>query len=225
MTSIGNDIVALNNTNPERTNQKKFYSKILTESETNLFENNNLALSFENFVWLAWSIKESVYKFYQRSNHHANFSPAKIILKKIQEPIFNAHINFLQHESVSFNNKECVCCEAIFDNAIYYSRSIINNNDFIFTVVNNKDCFKNVFWGIQNIMDDSYTTQSTAVRSFISGRLAAMLPDKNFTIEKSSFGYPYLNRRKNIPVSFAHHGNFTAYSFLLHDDVPAATNS
>ena len=76
MTSTGNDIVALAATDPDRTSRYRFYSRILTRSE--LDHVAGTALPFSTFVWLLWSIKESVYKYVSRSNPRLGFAPLKI---------------------------------------------------------------------------------------------------------------------------------------------------
>lgn len=214
MISIGNDIIALNHTNPERTIQKKFYSKIICKEEVELFNQVDLKISFENFIWLAWSIKESVYKFYKRHYHQSVIVPTKIVIKKIQEPVSTANINFTQHENISFNSQECFCCGVIFNDNIFYSRSFINNN-CIFTVVNNKDCFSDIFWGVQQINDNSYSSQSDLVRKFVLNRLKEQFSNNDFDIQKAIAGYPYLKNSQEFILSFTHHGNFIGYSFLV----------
>jgi len=55
MTSTGNDIVALNAIAIARTKQNRFYSKILSPSEKNLYSQAGFSkIPFENFVWLLW---------------------------------------------------------------------------------------------------------------------------------------------------------------------------
>ena len=69
MISTGNDIVALKAINVARTKQQNFYSKIITVSEKALYDEHfSGRLLFEHFVWLAWSVKESVFKYLQRIN-------------------------------------------------------------------------------------------------------------------------------------------------------------
>ena len=64
MISAGNDIAALAKVNKERIPQPRFYSKILSDSERALYHQPQLTiLPFENYVWLLWSVKESVYKY------------------------------------------------------------------------------------------------------------------------------------------------------------------
>ncbi len=216
MISIGNDIVALDRTNTRRTLEKRFYSKILCEEEVYLFNNNAFELNFEYFIWLAWSIKESVYKFVKRHSHQAAFSPTKIVVKTIVEPQQQTKINLEKNEGISFNTAECICCGVLYNNAFYYTRCIINNH-FIFTVANDTDCFKKIYWGIQNGNGDSSHFQSTLVRSFALERLKQQLRTENLHIEKTTSGIPFIVPHINIPLSFTHHGNYVGYSFLLED--------
>ncbi|MBV9961768.1 MAG: 4'-phosphopantetheinyl transferase superfamily protein [Parafilimonas sp.] len=215
MISIGNDIISLQLINPERTKQKKFYSKIICKQETELFssvcESN---ISFEKFVWLAWSIKESVYKFNKRNNMEAAFSPTKIIIEKIELPVLENVFRFNDkvYENIVFKKKECYCCEVRFNSSALYARTIIND-EMIFTVVNDTDYFENVYCGIKEIDNDSYVHQSESVRHFVLNKLNQLFQNKNFSIQKSETGYPFIQEKKYLPLSFAHHGSFVAYAF------------
>lgn len=212
--SIGNDIVALNQTNSYRTLQKRFYSKILSADEVSFFNNSNFQLSFENFIWLSWSIKESVFKFVKRHHHKAEFASRKIRVKTIIEPQQQAEINSEIGEGISFYNAECFCCEVLYNNEIFYTRSLANHN-FIFTVANNSDNFANIFWGIKNIESDSYNLQTKLVRKFVLERLQQHFEKDHLQIEKSAVGFPFIIPYNHIPLSFTHHGNFVGYSFVF----------
>ena len=223
MISVGNDIISLECTNAERTKQEKFYSKILCKQELELFENiNSNILSFENFVWLAWSVKESVYKFYKRTNQQALFSPTKTIIQRIDLPVKQHDFKFTTTycENVSFCKEECYCCEVHFNSAIFYTRTLVFD-DMIFTVANNTNCFDNIWWGIKNIDDDSYEAQSKNVRVFVLNKLNQFFLNDSFSIEKTAAGYPLLKQQKDIPLSFAHHGSFIGYSFYLKSKNPS----
>lgn len=217
MISIGNDIVALNKTNPERTKQERFYFKILSEPEVELFKNINTdILSFQNFVWLAWSVKESVYKFYRRNNAKVLFSPTKIVTQKVEAPFQQQALKFnnKQLERISFDKEICFCCEVQFDSAIFYTRSIVFD-DIIFSVANNKNCFENIYWGIKVIHDDSYQTQSSEVRKFALNKLNKYFSGETLSIERTLAGYPMLVQQNVLPISFTHHGNFVGYALKL----------
>ena len=218
MISIGNDIIALQLINPERTKQEKFYSKILNEQELFLFNQKLFnKLPFEYFIWLAWSVKESVYKFHKRNNPDLAFSPTKIIIKKVELPTQQNVFCFdnAMHENISFKTEECYCCEINFNGETIYARSFIGNQ-IIFTVANNSNWFDNVYWGIKMIESDVYAHQSKAVREFVLSKLNKLYPGNNVEIQKSKAGYPYIEEHKHLPLSFTHHGNFVAYAFARH---------
>ena len=215
MTSIGNDIIALALVNPERTRKEKFFSKIICRQEVELFKSiDPSVLSFEHFVWLAWSIKESVYKFYKRSEPETLFSPTKIIIQKIHIPANIFSLNTIEHEEVSFADEFCFCCEISFNDHVFFTRSLLQD-DLIFTVANNINDFENICWGIKKIDSDLYYYQSENVRAFAGNRLKCIMRADDLVFEKTEGGYPFIKQKKNIPVSFTHHGYFVGYAFAL----------
>ena len=217
MISIGNDIIDLTHTNPERTKQEKFYSKIICSQEIELFKKiNSNIISFENFVWLAWSVKESVYKFQKRCNPEFVFSPTKIVIKKIDIPLQQQGWRFgdTQLENISFNQEICFCCEVQLGSTVFYTRSIVAD-DVIFSGANNTNCFQNIYWGIKVIDDDSYQTQSSEVRKFALNKLSEYFFEEDLQIEKSSAGWPVVVQQNDLPISFAHHGKYVGYSFII----------
>ena len=213
--SIGNDIIALKLINQSRTIQQKFYSKIIAHSEFELYQSNlSPSLLFEHFVWLAWSAKESVYKFYKRNNSETSFSPIKIVINKIDIPIQILQSFQQQTEAISFCKEECYCCEINFNTYTFFTRTLLQD-DLIFTVANNANDFENIYWGIKIIDDDIYTNQSESVRKFILKRLNSVLLNDKLSVEKSDIGYPFLKQQKHLPISFTHHGNLVGYCFYL----------
>ena len=207
MTSTGNDIIALQLINTERTRRKSFYSKILCNEEILFFQQNNFTgLSFEYYVWLLWSVKESVYKFCKRHAPQLLFSPTKIKIQKIDIPV--------KLEALSFLKEAAYCCQVSFNSNTYYARSFITD-EVIFSVVNNENDFEEIYWGIQHIVDDAYETQSEAVRSLAIDKLKNIVSSNNLAIDKTTTGYPEVVQHPNIKLSFAHHGRFVAYSFRL----------
>src|SRR5215469_9103806 len=87
MTSAGNDIVSFSAINSARTKQQRFYSKILTTAEENIYRQPGFAsIPFENFVWLLWSVKESAYKYLKRANPALIFTPVKFIVRQLDAP-------------------------------------------------------------------------------------------------------------------------------------------
>ena len=222
MTSTGNDIVSLNAVNIARTTQPRFFSKILSDTEKALFNTPQLsAIPFENFVWLLWSLKESAYKYLQRTTSDLVFLPTKIIVSQVEVPFGYAAKNFElpEEEGTSFENMNVFKAVITFDNDILYSRSLLYK-ELIFSVVNGDDNFENTCWGIKVIDNSNHDHQSIAVREFLVNKLNNLLKVDNITFSKSSTGFPIVLKGTEpiaIPVSLAHHDCFVAYSFQLED--------
>ncbi len=220
MTSTGNDIIALKSINLQRTKQKRFYSKILSFSELELYYSEEFSeMHFENYVWLLWSVKESVYKYLKRSISGLIFSPTKIIIEGINVPRNCTVTKFgiAEYERASFCEEEFYNCIVHFGSEFLYSRSKIHN-ELIHTVVSTEEVFENIWWGIKHIEHSDYENQSKEVRSFVLNKLSSIFPNNNLQIAKSEIGYPVLlkeTKEMDIPISFAHHDHFIAYSLLL----------
>lgn len=223
MKSTGNDIVALKAINKQRTNHTRFYSKILSISEQALYYRQEFGeMPFEKFVWLLWSVKESVYKYLKRAMPALVFSPTKIIIQRIDPPYRRTITIF---GDTQWENKSNESCEEFYKGIIivgsdiFYFRSKIHV-ELISTVVNNDENFENIWWGIKSIDHAAYDNQSKAVRAFILNKLNFILPGciDNLSIGKCHLGFPVVlkeAKEMNIPVSLAHHDHFIAYSFLL----------
>jgi phosphopantetheinyl transferase (holo-ACP synthase) len=218
--STGNDIIALNVINNQRTKQERFYSKIISFSELELYQHKAYAaMPFENFVWLLWSVKESVFKYQQRNIPALVFSPVKIVIQSIDFPESTDVIKFKkdEYERSSFAEKEFYNCTVNAGGNIFYSRSKIFD-ELINTVVEDNDQFENICWGIKFIDHTDYDSQSNELRAFVLKKFSTLFPANNLQIQKNAIGYPVLIKEKkemDIPVSFSHHDHFIGYSFLL----------
>ena len=210
MISAGNDIVALNKVDAQRTNQFAFYSKILSTSEQALY---NLAqcsgLPLEHYVWLLWSVKESAYKYLKRRNPGIIFSPAKFIVNDAElceaEPL-TPGTQKLYKGKVSYG-KSTLC----FTSKI--------TAEWIASVVNDSSDFENICWQVAQVEDDKYQYQYNAVRTLLIAELNSLVPG-SLVIEKNPVGYPEIiknSHKINIPISIAHHGLFVSYAFNLTD--------
>jgi phosphopantetheinyl transferase (holo-ACP synthase) len=221
MTSIGNDIVALRAINITRSKQFNFYSKIISKAEENIYHQQLSAeIPFENFVWLLWSIKESVFKYLQRNKPDLVFSPSKICITQLRIPPQNLVMEFEGNETEGrgFNDETVYKMEVALGAHTLYSRSVITS-EFIFSAVNQADDFESTNWGIQAITSSDPEYQSKAVRMFLINRLMILFPGVELSIDKSPYGYPVLlingAEETTIPVSLAHHDHFVSYSFKL----------
>ena len=219
MRSTGNDIIGLKSIDPHLTIQQRFYSKILSFSELELYYRKaSETIPFENFIWLLWSVKESVYKYQKRNFPDLVFSPGKILIQTIDFPEEYPVTEFgtIQHESNSFCEGEFYRCKVCIGTEVFYSRSKVHN-ELIYTVVNDSEKFENIWWGIKFIDDADYVSQSSEVRSFVLNKLSSFFPSADLQIEKRQVGYPVLLKAKkelDLPISFTHHDHFIAYSFL-----------
>ena len=215
MISTGNDIVALKAINVARTKQQNFYSKIITETEKALYDEQfSDRLPFEQFVWLAWSVKESVFKYLQRINPDLVFSPSKINLTELAAPVAGNNSDF---EGRDFRDDTIYKGVFNFSPHTFYSRTIITD-DFIFSVVNRTNNFENVMWGIKKIGSTDADDQSKAVRIFALAMLNTLFPDAELEIDKNKHSCPIILKDEieiPVPISLTHHDHWVGYSFQL----------
>jgi phosphopantetheinyl transferase (holo-ACP synthase) len=215
MISTGNDIVALKAINVARTKQQNFYSKIITETENALYDEQlSDRLPFEKFVWLAWSVKESIFKYLQRINPELVFSPSKINLNQLEPPSVKETSNF---EGRDFSKG--VVYEGVIDYNphTFYSRTIVTE-DFIFSVVNHSNDFEKVIWGIKKIDSTDADDQSKAVRVFALAMLNTLFPNAELEIDKNRHSCPIILKddvETLVPISLAHHDHWVGYSFQI----------
>lgn len=209
--STGNDIIALKTINKQRTNHFNFFSKILSPAEQTLYYRQELAdMPFDTYVWLLWSIKESVYKYAKRTAPSLVFAPTKIDIRQIDPPLYpRPHAPFTGKQ---WQNSEKTSPDDYYDDyyqgmahfgtGIYYFRSKVYA-DVIATVVGEEENVEKMQWGIQVIDDPvidhpgidqtgisqtsidqpGYDQQSKAVRAFVLARLNTL-----FSGDGASFG-------------------------------------
>jgi hypothetical protein len=152
-------------------------------------------------VWLAWSVKESVYKFLKRHQLELVFSPTKIVLQNIIPP---------------GENKPWYIGTVIFNDEVFHYQSQVTD-EYVNTVINNNDSFEDVKGGMGKINPINNEERSAMASSFLQDALRSLLGD-DIRVEKSEFGYPVILRDGvvlNIAVSLAHDGGFAGYSVKL----------
>jgi phosphopantetheinyl transferase (holo-ACP synthase) len=215
--STGNDIVDLAIINSARTCEKKFYSKILADSEILLYELKFSHLAFDIYVWLLWSAKESAYKCLKRLKPDLVFSPTNFLVTHVlfpeRYPITNLDIT--QIEETGFTRESIKGIINFEGNRLHFC-SIIKK-EFVMSVVNEDENFDRIYWGIKLIdkLDAEY--QSKAVRDFVLNRLKSYFSD-DIKIIKNIHGVPMIplpGKEIPIPVSLSHHHLLVAYSFQL----------
>lgn len=209
MTSTGNDLVFLPATRSERTCQPRFYLRILTAAERQLYaRHDTLDLPFDEYVWLCWSIKEAVYKYSKRLFPDLEFAPLQIEVTRLVPPS---------------GSEEFYQCTARLQPAgePLYSRSCIRDG-VIMTMVSADETFADTRWGCRSIDSVSYADQSAAVRELVLSELQTLLFRTDLQLEKDADGCPVLlagGRPLGIPVSLAHHEHWIAYSFRYSPNV------
>lgn len=202
MTSTGNDLVFLPATRPERTCLPRFYSRILTVAEVEDYQYlASSTLPFDHYVWLCWSIKESVFKYHKRLSPELRFAPLRIVVRRIDPPA----------EGRDFY-------AGIVEGAgqLLYSRSLIRDG-VITSVVSADRTFTDVRWGFSSIDSPAYADQSAAVRTLVLQELRAVLSRDDLELQKDAAGCPILfggGHPLDVPVSLAHHERFVGYSFF-----------
>jgi phosphopantetheinyl transferase (holo-ACP synthase) len=228
MQSTGNDIIALDSINKQRSNEAGFYRKILTDSELAIYHQSRFAgMPFENFLWLSWSIKESAYKYLKRKSPNLVFSPARVVMQHMDIPVSRQATVF---ESGQWQGTaaggNCYRGTCILEDTILYFRSQIHP-EMIATVVNDYAQFAHTWWGIRKIDHSDTEHQSKEVRSFLLQKLNIVLPGEDLRVEKTSVGYPVVlqgTKELKLPVSFSHHGRYIAYSFLFNPSAKVLFN-
>lgn len=205
MISTGNDIVSLQKIDKERTAQYRFYSKILGPAEHDLFDHAPLLISFEHYVWMLWSVKESAFKYFKRLNNELLFSPLKFVVDDI---------HFLQEKICPANS--FYTGSVIFDNHTLYFLSDYNEAR-IHTIVHDENNFDNIRSGIVEIQSEKYADQSAAAKEFLKKDL-----EKYFTgeivIEKNKAGYPEVfcdGKKMEVAVSLSHDGFWVGWVVVL----------
>jgi hypothetical protein len=200
--STGNDIVALAATNNARTSSYRFFSRILSPHEQHLYSQPTLpSLTFSEYVWLLWSIKESAYKYCSRSNPALGYAPLMIPVDRLSPSSTGDYFEGL------------VC----YQETRLYSRSWLTDGA-IATVVSEDPHFRRTRSGVHRIGRSDRATQSALVREFALRSLSELYPDAALRIVKSPDGPPVVHDGEtmlDIPISLAHHDHFVAWSYRV----------
>ncbi|MEO7976861.1 4'-phosphopantetheinyl transferase superfamily protein [Flavobacterium sp.] len=156
---IGNDVVDLWQTRHESNWQRKgFLEKLFTNQEQLLINHHS---DPEIMVWLLWSMKEAVYKIYNRETKIRAYIPKNLVC---------SNISFLNNNSI---HGQVNCNENR-----YYTKSYLDN-DYIHTIATNTpgDLNNAVEIENKNIKKDEYGIP-----------YLQMLPDKLHDVSISHHG-------------------------------------
>lgn len=216
MNSIGNDIVDLNFIDKQRTCDSRFYSKILSPAEQELYRRPQAAqIPFEVYVWLLWSAKEAAYKFLKRHQPELVFSPVRIVVQELENQAHSLPVLPDVSEVTDFTDCSAINLKLSYQGKGLDSRSIITS-EYIATFIS--DDFERTYWGIKKIDDSDPDNQSAQVRLLARQHLQRLFTSREIRIEKSFAGIPIIYWGINempIPLSFSHHGLYISYAFSL----------
>lgn len=218
MISVGNDIVDLQIINIERTRQAQFYNKILQPQEVALYNKLSI-LPFESFVWLMWSIKEAVYKFFKRNNPALAFSPKKIVARALHLPA-NFRLQPLRekvNESGISVAGQPIKSVITFNDAEVFSTSLVFNQ-LVHSIVYTSEK-SNIYQGIKHINPGEQSLQSVLVRRFAVQKIENLLHLPSLKIVNNAADCPLVLNDKdeavNALVSLSHHGSYVAYAVAI----------
>ncbi len=215
MISAGNDIIALNAINKQRTLEPRFYSKILSPAEQALYcRALHAILPFEIYVWLLWSVKESVFKFLKRDDPGLIFSPVSIVIQNLNgSPDV---VNDLEKWEFDHGNDDLFNGEVIYNsNRLYFKTKL--DTQWLATAVNDSPDFEDFCWAVHKISDQGYQQQSLAVRAYFIEKYSSFYGNP-IAIKKSTVGYPLITQNGELlvnPVSFAHDGLYVSYCYKI----------
>ncbi|MDR3716924.1 MAG: 4'-phosphopantetheinyl transferase superfamily protein [Puia sp.] len=222
--SAGNDIVALKVTDQSRAGAPAFYSKILSVSERALYDGQVIGeMSFVTFVWLLWSVKESVFKYLKRHDTHLVFYPSKIVVRRLDRlpaETFDKAGIFEWGEGggrIAGDGEVLYGGLVVYGSARLYFRSRLRA-EWVAAVVCETENFEHTWWGVRSIGEVAYAAQSSSVRAFVMQKLYSLFSGDDLRMIKDAAGCPVVSdedRKIRIPVSLAHHDRFVAYSFSL----------
>ncbi|MES2277001.1 MAG: 4'-phosphopantetheinyl transferase superfamily protein [Bacteroidota bacterium] len=218
MQGIGNDIIALSSIDVSRTQKPGFYSKILAQSEQQLYHDSFSYIPFEYFVWLLWSVKESAYKCLQRQQPALVFSPVNTVITAIELPTGTPPVFSEQIESEGFNNDYSFIINVTFHTQTLYARSIIFGDEVIHTVASFNPVFDPIHWGVKRIEETEPESQSSEVRRFLLAKYQTIIPGRELKVGKSASGYPFISldgQDTGTEVSLSHHGEWVGYAMAL----------
>lgn len=207
MNSAGNDIVALELVNIQRSADRRFYAKIVTDREISLYQQPGISdTGFAVFVWICWAVKEAAYKFLKRCDHTLSFAPVRFGVENIRKVHYAEGFYF--HEGYPATKKN------------YYTGMIAAHGKRLpFCVVTDEQmiaaaCGETFFTAIHEIGSGCSEDQSLFVREVCLEKMRELYPESDLRIEKHDAGYPMIvcGNEELLPVSFAHHGRYVGYS-------------
>lgn len=183
---IGNDIIDLNLASTQSNWQRTgFLQKLFTEEEQEFILNSK---NSELRVWLLWSMKEAVYKAVQRKYELNRF----------------------------YNPKQFVCSQLQLTSE--KTRGEVSFKDEIFKTTS--DLFPDKILSYTANSEFSHFSEEKNASFLLLQKVSEhlLIPLDSLNIGKTGQGIPFITYHGDnlqIPFSFSHHGNFSAYALSL----------
>lgn len=127
---IGNDVIDLELAKKESNWKRKgFLTKLFTSFEQELIAK---ATNQEEMVWMLWSIKESVYKAYQRINYNEGFYPIQIKILEINaknESVIQLFGTLFYGKTTS--NSDFIITNVVLNKSDFERIEVLNTSEYI----------------------------------------------------------------------------------------------
>ncbi|MEL7220728.1 MAG: 4'-phosphopantetheinyl transferase superfamily protein [Bacteroidota bacterium] len=197
---IGNDIVDLAYARQMSNWQRpRFLDKVFSATEQHMIKE---AEDPERWVWLLWSIKESVYKLIHRNMQRSFFAPKRIECVAVTPTITNEAVKFVVHYEDQTYFGESQLDQAYLHSIAYAANK---NPDYSAASFSLEQC--------------DYTHQQAFIRRELLRQYAKTedLAVERLSIQKNISGIPaiYLGGvQQDTVLSISHHGYFAAYAFI-----------
>lgn len=190
---IGNDIVDLSISHVgESPRRERYLKKIFTDEEISIIESLG---NEDHWIWLLWSIKESVYKIISRKEKRIRYAPKTIQCRGVNIAVKNSYESIIEYEGIQFSAFSEVKPEYIHSIAVESGFERYPLESEIFDIpkdVNEKD--------------------------FVNNEILSALEKKleittNLSIQRDVDRVPHLyNENQEIGyLSISHHGGYGAF--------------
>ncbi len=212
MISVGNDVVDLGDIDKERTTDKRYYSKFITDGELELYQPGQMP--FYQFVWLLWSVKEAAFKYLSRSRQDLVFSPARTTVDNICISSLPGLVPAIEDRGLEEYH---VSTTVTGDGRELHTRSFITDK-YIATFATTIPEFENMYWGVKRVAASDADTQSAMVRAFALEQLSELLLGMEVLIISNPRNIPSIFAEQIpmpfMPITLSHHGHYISYAFI-----------
>jgi phosphopantetheine--protein transferase-like protein len=194
---VGNDIVDLSIAHVGVGQRRiRFMEKLFTIEEIDIIKKSN---NEDLFIWLMWSIKESVYKIIVRQERKIRYAPKSIICQDIIS---------LKNNSYSSTAK--------YKDQTYSTRSIIKSECIHTIAFGNQILYPEIQYGSFNLSSLESNTSSLDETIINTLSNSKNHPTGHIVIQRDNMRIPhvFINGNKIGILSMSHHGKFNGYAYF-----------